>query len=186
MNTPKNSIEGECNKISEEKKLDVMLEAWKVAVDTQRHFNDVAMKIRHFGFVILAAVIGAAGLSLRSNFSFLLFDYNIPVGSLIMLSGAFVWFGIYFLDAKWYSPFLIGSVITGIKLEAKLNEICEGCFTHSSDIKAESNKVYIFGLKVDSKKRSVIFHFSMISFLITLAFLMLFAATPAAGATLGV
>lgn len=166
--------------VSEDKRLELMVDAWKMTVETQRHFNDVAMKIRHFGFVILAAVIGAAGLSLRSNFSIELCAYNIPIGAFIMLFGSLVWMGIFFLDTKWYSPFLLGAVRTGMQIEEALNKELPGCFTHSTDIKNESNKVTLFGIKVDSKKRGNIFHFSMIAVLLILTILMLFTATPVA------
>ncbi|QCZ93301.1 hypothetical protein [Salinimonas iocasae] len=164
--------------MTEDKRAELMVDAWKTTVDTQRHFNDVAMKIRHFGFVILAAVIGAAGLSLRSGISLPVNGYNVPVGAFIMLFGAVVWLGIYFLDAKWYSPFLLGSVDTGINLEKKLNAIFDGCFTHSSDIKKRSNEVKLFGFHVDSRLRTMIFHFSMIISLILLTVLIVSMSTP--------
>jgi phosphoglycolate phosphatase len=172
-------IDSECTpSISDEKKVEIMHDAWKTTIDTQRHFNDVAMKIRHFGFVILAAVVGAAGLSLRSGYAIDLFDYNVPIGTFIMLFGAFVWIGIWFLDTKWYSPFLLGSVYTGINLEKQLNKVIPDCFTHSSDIKAQSNEVTILGFKVNSSKRSSIFHFAMIGVLLLLSFLILCTSVP--------
>jgi hypothetical protein len=165
------------DKLTEKDKLDAVLESWKVAVDTQRHFNDVAMKIRHFGFVLLAAIFGAVAFSLKSQFTIELLDYNVPIGSFIMLFGAIIWLFIYFLDTKWYSPFLLGAVKTGIKLEAKLDDFIPGAFSHSSDIKLESNKVKIFGFKVDSEARSNIFHRGMIVVISILSILILFTST---------
>jgi len=126
---------------------------------------------------MLAAIVAAAGLSLRSQFTLEFFNYNVPVGALIMLFGAFAWGGIYFLDTKWYSPFLLGSVKTGISLEKQLNIVFQGCFTHSSDIKAESNKVTVFGSKKNSVARSKLFHFSMIGLFVSLAIFLLLMST---------
>jgi hypothetical protein len=170
-----------CDKLTKKEELDALLESWKVAVDTQRHFNEMAMRIKHFGFILLAAICGAAGLSIRSSLTIEIYNYNVPIGSFIMAFGAIIWGFIYFLDTKWYSPFLTGAVITATNLEAKLNIIIPNAFCHSSDITEESNNIKFLWWKVNSSARASIFHFGMISILLILALLITLTSSKVAG-----
>lgn len=156
--------------ITDKEILEAKIESWKVTIDTQMHFNEMAMKIRHFGFILLAAVLGAAGFSLRSDqelsFSVYSISITLPVASLLIFFGALIWFFIMFLDTKWYSPFLVASVKAGLKIETEINQMIGGGFYLTSQIKEDSGNITLFGKKLDSKKRSRIFHWGMIGILI--------------------
>lgn len=41
--------------------LKLKIDIWKTVVDVQKHFNDLEMKVRNFGILILSAFIGAIG-----------------------------------------------------------------------------------------------------------------------------
>lgn len=155
-----------------EKVLEAQIEAWKTAIETQRHFNDVAMKVRHFGFVLVAAVVGAAGFSLRSGFELNIpyLNFSIPVASSLFVGSALLWWFIWFLDAKWYTPFLKGAVIAGTRLEVEINKSVPE-FSLCRNISEASQKVKIRdkGRTFDSKQRSNVFHFGMIYTLILIA-----------------
>mgnify|MGYP000722329366 CR=1 FL=1 len=104
--------------------VELQLEAWKVVIETQRHFNDVAMKVRHLGFILVSAMIGAAGFSLKSGyeFKFTFWDQPIPVASFLLAFTAILWIAVWFLDSRWYTPFLIGSVKSGESLERAISQ----------------------------------------------------------------
>lgn len=38
--------------------LKLKIDIWKTVVDVQKHFNDLEMKVRNFGILILSAFIG--------------------------------------------------------------------------------------------------------------------------------
>ena len=45
-------------------KLKLNVEVWKKIVDVQQHFNDLEMKVRNFGLLVVSAFISAVGVSL--------------------------------------------------------------------------------------------------------------------------
>ena len=48
----------------EKLKLKLNVEVWKKIVDVQQHFNDLEMKVRNFGLLVVSAFISAVGVSL--------------------------------------------------------------------------------------------------------------------------
>lgn len=157
--------------------LNAQIEAWKTAVETQRHFNDVAMKIRHFGFVLIAAVVGAAGFSFKSGFEVEIpfTDFSIPIASLLFASSGLLWWFIWFLDSKWYTPFLKGAVISGTKLEKEIGKsVPRFSLCHEISDASQSVKIVKNGRTYNSSERSKIFHFGMIYTMLLIAVLMAF------------
>lgn len=55
-----------------DKRNKILVEVWKQAVDTQKHFNDMCVKSRQLGLTFVAASLGAA---------FYLFIRSVPVGT---------------------------------------------------------------------------------------------------------
>lgn len=51
-------------------KLKLKVDVWKTVIDVQKHFNDLEMKVRNFGILILSAFIGAIGVSFNSDSTF--------------------------------------------------------------------------------------------------------------------
>lgn len=151
--------------ITDKEILEAKIESWKVTVDTQMHFNEMAMKIRHFGFLLIAALVSAAGFSLRSGHHLSIMSVEIPIASILVMFGAVLWWFVMFLDSKWYTPFLVASVEAGLKIEEELNALTNGGFYLTSKIKEHSGKVQLMRWKIDSKKRSKIFHWGMMSVL---------------------
>ncbi|PYE30069.1 hypothetical protein DFP83_1302 [Idiomarina fontislapidosi] len=126
--------------------LDSQLEAWKEIVTTQRHFNDVCMKVRHLGFILVAALLAF---------------------------GAIFWIAIWFLDVKWYTPFLLGSVKAGLDVESQINQrMTELKLTQR--IKEASANSSILGLQLSSSRRAPLFHSFMVVLLLSMAFLLTF------------
>lgn len=148
----------------------LQLEAWKVVVETQRHFNDVAMKVRHLGFILVSAMIGAAGFSLKSGYEFKVtfLNHPIPVASFLLAFTAVLWIVIWFLDSKWYTPFLVGSVGSGEALERAISQRLSN-IDLTQRISKTSQEVKLFGWKISSKKRSNLFHGFILFILIVMS-----------------
>ncbi|RUO72500.1 hypothetical protein CWI80_08080 [Pseudidiomarina sediminum] len=139
--------------------LENQITVWKEIVETQRHFNDVAMKVRHLGFILVAALVGAAGLTFRSGYEMTLTDagFSIPVASALLMFGALFWVVIWFLDVKWYTPFLLGSVKAGLLVESEINRrMTEVQLTQH--IKKASADSSILGIQLSSSRRAPLFH----------------------------
>ncbi|WP_077343333.1 hypothetical protein [Pseudocolwellia agarivorans] len=103
-------------------KLKLNVEVWKKVIDVQQHFNDLEMKVRNFGLLIISAFISVIGVSLKSNYEINIFESTIPVGSLIALVALFVWNLVFFVDVYWYHPLLKGAVLKGIDLENEIKD----------------------------------------------------------------
>ncbi|QPL55300.1 hypothetical protein [Vibrio navarrensis] len=56
--------------------LKLNVEVWKKIVDVQQHFNDLEMKVRNFGLLIVSAFISAIGVSLKSQYEAEVVGYN--------------------------------------------------------------------------------------------------------------
>ncbi|BBC40855.1 hypothetical protein FA893_16925 [Photobacterium damselae subsp. piscicida] len=103
-------------------KLKLNVDVWKKVVDVQQHFNDLEMKVRNFGLLIISAFISAIGVSLKSQYSAVVFDYNVPVAAFLSFGALVVWILVFFMDVYWYHPLLIGSVKKGAEIEEQLSE----------------------------------------------------------------
>ncbi|ELV0722207.1 hypothetical protein SFF39_004498, partial [Salmonella enterica] len=89
--------------------LKLKIDVWKTVIDVQKHFNDLEMKVRNFGILILSAFIGAIGVSFNSSSEFIVFGYNHSVAAILALGASVVWLLFYFVDVYWYHPLLLGA-----------------------------------------------------------------------------
>lgn len=103
-------------------KLKLNVDVWKKVVDVQQHFNDLEMKVRNFGLLIISAFISAIGVSLKSQYSAVVFEYDVPVAAFLSCGALVVWLLVFFVDVYWYHPLLIGSVKKGLEIENQLSE----------------------------------------------------------------
>lgn len=110
------------NKEFELEKLKLNVDVWKKVVDVQQHFNDLEMKVRNFGLLIISAFISAIGVSLKSQYSAVVFGYDVPVAAFLSCGALVVWLLVFFVDVYWYHPLLIGSVKKGLDIEKQLSE----------------------------------------------------------------
>lgn len=96
------------------------LEAWKMAVTVQQHFNDIEMRIRNYALTLLVAVLAGAGLALREHETIRLFGWDVSLASVILLAGLVAWLSFWAMDEAWYHRLLIGAVVHAIALEKEL------------------------------------------------------------------
>ncbi|EKO3500162.1 hypothetical protein K6U20_17565 [Vibrio fluvialis] len=111
--------------MSDEKDIDLEylklnVEVWKKIVDVQQHFNDLEMKVRNFGLLIVSAFISAIGVSLKSQYEAEVVGYNIPVATFLALGSFIVWMLVFLVDVYWYHPLLKGAVLKGIEMEKQI------------------------------------------------------------------
>jgi len=88
---------------------ELLLEAWKATVETQRHFNDVAMKLRSFALTLIAAILTAEGL--------------VGAGPFAIGAALITWIAFYLLDRWYYHYLLIGAVLHGQDLEKRAAQL---------------------------------------------------------------
>jgi len=114
--------------LTEKEKLSHDLEVWKVALETQMHFNDLIVKIRTAVISISLGVFGAAAISLRDSTLRIDFLGSHHISFVVLLIGLFFLIGQGIIDYFYYFKLLLGAVK----------------FTESIDKKYKNNK--LFGL----------------------------------------
>jgi hypothetical protein len=112
----------------EDQYLTHMLEAWKTSIEVQQHFNTLEMQIRNFAITVLTAVLGAAALSLGSEYRARMWlgRFEVPLASLIFFAGLVAWGAFYFMDRFWYHRLLRGAVSHAQAIEKALEKDLPG------------------------------------------------------------
>ncbi len=103
----------------EEQQRTQIIKIRKTIVEVQRHFNDIAMRIRSMFITILLALFAAIGFLLDKKPSFEISDYNIQFATILPLFGIFGAWLFYFIDRYWYHRLLVGSVKHALEIEKK-------------------------------------------------------------------
>ena len=92
--------------------LDRLVEAWKMTVQVQQHFNDIELRIRALVITVLTAVVGAVAVAVQQN--------RADLGAAIAFVGIIATVVFWFVDEIWYHRLLLGSVQNGLVLEGIL------------------------------------------------------------------
>jgi len=104
--------------ISDEKRLELLFDEWKVVIETQMHFNDMIMRVRATGVSVVLAVFGAAAYSLQFvKLVLVISGYKFHVAAPIVSFGLAMLAGLFGLDYFYYYKMLIGSVERGYELD---------------------------------------------------------------------
>lgn len=132
-----------------------IIDIWQTVIETQRHFNDLAIRIRSFTLSILTLVFGALGYSIKEDICIKVGKYMVSITPYIGIFSLFIIFAFFVLD-RHYHRLLIGSIVQGTKIEDQYaNDIPEINLT--KEITANSkNKFFCFELH--SKHRINIFY----------------------------
>lgn len=96
------------------------LEAWKATIDVQKHFNDLAMRVRGLAITVLGAFLAAAGYGLSKPTSIAIAGSVAPLSGVILASGFVVWVAFYVMDRMWYHRLLKAAVKHGRGIEDRL------------------------------------------------------------------
>ncbi len=92
--------------------LNRLVEAWKMTVQVQQHFNDIELRIRGLAITVLAAVVAAAAVAVENGKGHL--------GAVILGMGLVAWLLFLFVDQAWYHRLLLGAVAHGKVVEGVL------------------------------------------------------------------
>lgn len=107
---------------SDTEKIKIIFEEYKLAVQTQMHFNDMIMKMRSSAISVFLAIISAAALSLQYNITLKFGSYIFHASILIALMGIVLMLSIYIIDYYYYNKMLIGSVNKTITMDTQFKE----------------------------------------------------------------
>ena len=123
--------------LSEEKKVEFAMDAWKTSIQVQQHFNTIEMQIRSLAITVLTAAIGAAIIiynqlqsvpSIREGDIPCLSIWFLKVGpaDLLVFAGLMAWGAFYFMERYWYHKLLIGAVKNAKGIEDELQKEIPG------------------------------------------------------------
>lgn len=98
---------------------EIYVSIWAKAIDTQMHFNEMAVKSRQFGlgFVAAALGLGVVLLAKSEEFSLPLFEFKLHATVVIAFAGAVALAAVRHLDLYVYHKMLRGAVAFGEDFE---------------------------------------------------------------------
>ncbi|MDM3275879.1 hypothetical protein OGV80_14550 [Citrobacter sp. Ce119] len=166
--------------------LKIKVDVWKQVINTQQHFNDLAMKIRNFAILILSAFIGAIAVSFKSGFALVVMGHSTSIATILSFGGAIIWLLFFFVDVYWYHPLLIGAVKKGMEIESHLDKELGNVIdlTHTigrespKEIKFSFRKKEIAKFKLHSNHKAKTFYLGVFFLLIASSIILLFVDTP--------
>jgi hypothetical protein len=101
---------------------EIYVSIWAKAVDTQMHFNEMAVKSRQFGLAIVAAALGLGIVLIARGEDFAIpipyfVGWHLNVSVIIVLAGIVALGGVRLLDLSVYHKMLRGAVKFGEDFE---------------------------------------------------------------------
>lgn len=148
-------------------KVDRALEAWKVTIGVQQHFNDIGLKVRQFALTVLAAVLAASAAVLDTGTAVKIWGFTTSLAVLFLLAGALVWLAFYFVDRIWYHPLLLGAVKHAEQLEEMLTDDVPGISLTRSI--SNASPVTVVGHEMHSGTKMSVFYVVIFVVLLALA-----------------
>jgi hypothetical protein len=103
------------NTMSEQEKQQMYFEEYKLAIETQMHFNELLLKLRSFGITAVIAIFGYAVQSKNST-------SIIACGIVLLIALAFV-------DLLYFFKLLLGAVDRSTEIEKKIPVNLTGAIT---------------------------------------------------------
>lgn len=92
------------------------VEVWKAVVETQRHFNDIALKLRGLAVTLSGAFIGLYAALLKDA-------AGTSMPKFAAFGAAVVLVAFYVMDVKWYQEFLRGAGKVALHIEEKCTKL---------------------------------------------------------------
>lgn len=153
----------------------IVLEEWKVVIQTQMHFNEMIMKMRTTAVSVVLTIFGAAAYSLQHpNLNLNIRSQNFHASVLIVFLGVAMLCSVFILDYCYYNKMLIGAVKRSYEIDSYGKNGLNGnkIFGMSSMIRDEIGK--------PGKSKYYIFWFYGIIFIMGIVFIgaILFGFAP--------
>jgi len=150
-----------------------IIDIWKNVIETQRHFNDLAIKIRSFTLSILTLVFGALGYSIKEDICIKIGNSMISITPYIGIFSLIIIFAFFILD-KHYHRLLIGSIAHGTNIENKYAEEIPD-LSLTKEITANSKSKFLC-IELHSKHRINIFYTCLFVPLIVITMIFFFTS----------
>jgi hypothetical protein len=99
-----------------------IFEVWKQAVDLQKHFNDILLRIRNFYFLYFGVVVAGISSSLGKDNS-ILTALKAHLSFWTYLAAITPALALYFLDRFYYHELLRGAVMVAKDIEKKYSSL---------------------------------------------------------------
>ena len=100
-----------------DQELSNIIKIWKTIIEVQKHFNDIAIRLRSIAITLFTFFIAAMGFSVKEGVYIIICNLSIPLGTFIGLLGIIPIWGFYFMDRHWYHRFLKAAVKKGEEIE---------------------------------------------------------------------
>lgn len=105
--------------LTDEKKVELMMEQWKTAISVQIHFNDLLMRIRTFGLTAVVVILGTAtGLWKLGGDKI---DPLIILG--IFILGEILLISLFVVDYFYYYQLLLAAVEHVLKIDEEFKNL---------------------------------------------------------------
>lgn len=154
---------------------DNIIEIWKAVVEVQKHFNDIAIRIRSLALTLFTFFLGGIGFSFREHVTINLFGLTIPLSAIIGLFGFLSMYAFYFMDKYWYHQFLVGSVNKGLEIENAYRQEFPNLNLAKTISDKSKEKIFFGRLSVRSdQKINVFYSLLLVPLFIAFALLMFF------------
>ncbi|WP_425616707.1 HAD family hydrolase [Anatilimnocola sp. NA78] len=148
-------------------KMKLVVDAWKMTVDVQKHFNELEMKVRNFALTVITAVLAGAAFSIKEQVEFTLLGITVPLSVLILLVGTAVWVAFGLMDRYWYHQLLLGSVYHGLFIEKRYRSILpELGLAHAI---GKESPTLLWGWNIRSSTKLTLFYWAGIALLVIAA-----------------
>lgn len=111
---------GLVHRLTDEQKMNVILEEWKHVTNVQMHFNDMIIRMRTLALSVVITVFGAGGFAIaahRDQFV-TLYGRELHVSAFVVTFGLILWLTIFIIDYWYYYKLLIGSVRRGNEIDS--------------------------------------------------------------------
>lgn len=129
----------------------IEIQLWQESVETQRHFNDIKIKLRSILISVQGGLLGVAGFALKTPSRFELVGIETNSSALIVFIGGFTVLIAFFIAERGYHLLLLGAVRNGASIEERLLPAFPGIGLGKSISKSSSSDSKFQGSKFSPK-----------------------------------
>lgn len=174
----------------------LILAAWERIIDTQKHFNEMAMRVRNLAITLILAVFGAAGYSLRYSEPSMFLPIcgrQVHFSVLIIFLGLVGWSALAMMDVGHFQKLLRASVEEAIRIEKLYRDHpfvgrLLGMTTHVTDVSRRLwGRDKFWGFRITASRKVLILFYGLIGLAgFIFALLIVVKLKPALGVLEGI
>lgn len=96
-----------------------VIATWSKVIDVQKHFNDIALRIRNLYLTVFTFIVAGLGYVLKEKIIIQIMSFEMRLELLFCFLGALIMYSFYLMDKYWYHKFLIGASKQASFIETK-------------------------------------------------------------------